>query len=175
MSFTGRTHTVWQEDLFIVKQAPTSVQRTVHLSGAAGGQLGWSHGWGGLCRGVALPLPLRGGGLLPLSCSILVCRQGCGPGLAPSEAICERNALTAVKMPNQLSSASQAVEGHVRPRLSSFFSIQCQDSHFCLHLWVEEGPGWRSLQALLELGGSVRLWLWRSPEPLNPPQAAVPF
>ena len=37
---------MWQEDLFIVKQAPTSVQRTVPLSGAAGGQLGWSHGGG---------------------------------------------------------------------------------------------------------------------------------
>ena len=141
MSFTGRTHTVWQEDLFIVKQAPTSVQRTVHLSGAAGGQLGWSQGWGSLCRCVALPLLLRGEGALASQLQHPCVRQGCGPGLAPSEVICERNALMAVKMPNQLSNASQAIEGHVKPRLSSFFSIQCQDSHFCLHLWVEEGPG----------------------------------
>lgn len=89
------------------------------------GAAGWSRGWGSLCRGMALPLLSRGGrALASLSCSILVCQQGCGPGLAPSEVIFERNALIAVKMPNHLSSASQATEGHVKPRLSSFFSIQ---------------------------------------------------
>lgn len=41
-----------------------------------------------------------------------------------SEVICERNALMAVKMPNQLSRALQAAAGHVKPRLSSLCSIQ---------------------------------------------------
>lgn len=123
---------------------------------------------GNLCRVWPSPLLSRRQGSASLSCSILVCQLGCGPGLAPSEVIFERNALIAMKMPNHLSgSASQATEGHVKPRLSLFFSIRVSGLSLLPPPLVEEGPGWRSPQALLELGGGVRMALEKPRTTLN--------
>ena len=63
---------MWQEDLFIVKQAPTR-ERMVHLSGAAGGQRDGAGG-GEACAG-AWPSPCSRGeaGLLLLSVAASSC------------------------------------------------------------------------------------------------------
>ena len=91
-------------------------------SGAAGMEPG-----GGEASAGMWPSPCSWGGvrLLLLSVAASSC-AGRDEDLAwpPSEVICERNALMAVKMPNQLSSALQAVAGHVKPRVSSLCSIQ---------------------------------------------------